>query len=57
MEMGPAFADHAPGAQIGLDQFHVVGLATEVLEEVRRDFSREMRKLPSPEYAQKFSEA
>ncbi len=61
MDMGPAFAkafaDHAPGARICLDPFHVVKLGTEALEEVRRDLWRQMRKLPSPEYARKFAGA
>jgi transposase len=58
MDMGPAFAkafrEHAPGARICLDPFHVVKLGTEALEEVRKDLWRQMRRLPSPEYARKF---
>ncbi len=61
MDMGPAFAkafaDHAPGARICLDPFHVVKLGTEALEEVRKDLWRQMRKLPTPEYARKFAGA
>ncbi|MCL5048808.1 MAG: ISL3 family transposase [Firmicutes bacterium] len=61
MDMGPAFAkaftQHAPGARICLDPFHVVKLGTEALEEVRKDLWRQMRKLPSPEYARKFAGA
>ena len=61
MDMGPAFAkaftQHAPGARLCLDPFHIVKLGTEALEEVRKDLWRQMRKLPSPEYARKFAGA
>ncbi len=44
MDMGPAFAkafaDHAPGARICLDPFHVVKLGTQALEEVSKDLWR-----------------
>ena len=61
MDMGPAFAkaftQHAPGARLCLDPFHIVKLGTEALEEVRKDLWRQMRRLPSPEYARKFAGA
>ena len=61
MDMGPAFAkafrEHAPCARICLDPFHVVKVGTEALEQVRKDLWRQMRKLPSLEYARKFAGA
>ena len=61
MDMGPAFAkaftEHAPGARLCLDPFHIVKLGTEALEEVRKDLWRQMRGLPSPQYARKFAGA
>ena len=61
MDMGPAFAkaftEHAPGARICLDPFHVVKLSTEALKAVRKDLWRQMRKLPSTDYARKFAGA
>ncbi|KJF18950.1 transposase [Acidithrix ferrooxidans] len=61
MDMGPAFAkafaDHAPDTQIALDPFHVVKLGTEALEEVRCDLWRQLRKLPTPDYARRFVSA
>ncbi|CAG4922094.1 transposase [Acidithrix sp. C25] len=61
MDMGPAFAkafaDRTPDTQIALDPFHVVKLGTEALEEVRCDLWRQLRKLPTPDYARRFVSA
>ncbi len=61
MDMGPAFAksarDHATKAVLCFDPFHVVKLATDALEEVRRRVWREMRALPDKDAAHKFKGA
>ncbi len=57
MDIRPAFAkvfaNHAPGARICPNAFHVVKPGTQALEEVRRDLWRQMRKLPSLHYARR----
>jgi transposase len=51
MDMGPAYLKsvgkpgHAPAAQVCVDPFHVVKLATDALNTVRRTVWQEMRKL------------
>ncbi|MGH9129895.1 MAG: ISL3 family transposase [Acidimicrobiales bacterium] len=61
MDMGPAFAksatEHATKAVLCYDPFHVVQLATNALEEVRRRVWREMRALPDKEAARKYKGA
>lgn len=63
MDMGPAFrksvlADgHAPQAVICYDPFHVVQVATEALNTVRRDIWQQLRRLPDPDIAKKFKGA
>lgn len=63
MDMGPAFrksvlADgHAPQATICYDPFHVVAVATEALNTVRRDIWQQLRALPDPDIARKFKGA
>ena len=61
MDMGPAFrksvATNAPQAEICFDPFHVVKLATDALNTVRRDMWQDLRKQPDPELARKFKGA
>ena len=51
MDMGPAYANsvakpgHAPAAEVCVDPFHVVKLATDALNTVRRGTWQEMRKV------------
>ena len=63
MDMGPAFAKsmlregHAPQATICYDPFHVVKLATDALEKVRRAHWRELWDLNDKTTARKFKGA
>lgn len=63
MDMGPAFAKsvraegHAPQAVICFDPFHVVKLATDALEEVRRSIWQQLRGLPDQALAKRFKGA
>ncbi len=63
MDMGPAFAksvrkkDHAPQAVICYDPFHVVKLATDALEKVRRAHWRRLWDLDDRTMARKFKGA
>lgn len=61
MDMGKAFAksasEHASGATICLDPFHVVALATRAVDDVRRPMWQEMRRLPDPTIAKQFKGA
>jgi transposase len=61
MDMGPAFrksvATHAGQATICFDPFHVVKLATDALNTVRRDIWQQLRLLPDPDIARKFKGA
>lgn len=63
MDMGPAYrksvtADgHAPQAIICYDPFHVVKVATDALNTVRRDIWQQLRALPDPDTARKFKGA
>ncbi|MGA7270030.1 MAG: ISL3 family transposase [Acidimicrobiia bacterium] len=60
MDMGPAYRKsvqaegHAPQAVICYDPFHVVKVATDALEKVRRDIWQQLRRLPEPDIAKKF---
>jgi transposase len=61
MDMGPAYAKavrtHAPEAVICFDPFHVVQLATDALEALRRQVWQAARKLPNKRIAKKFNGA
>jgi hypothetical protein len=63
MDMGPAFRKsvvaegHAPQATICFDPFHVVKLATDALNTVRRDIWQQLRRLPDPDISKKFKGA
>ena len=58
MDMGPAFIKsvkaNAPEAVICIDPFHVVQLATNTLDVVRRQFWQQARELPDQSFAKKF---
>ncbi|EQD68586.1 transposase, IS204/IS1001/IS1096/IS1165 family protein, partial [mine drainage metagenome] len=60
MDMGPAFEKsartegHATKAIICYDPFHVVQLATNALDKVRREVWQELRKLPDKDAARRF---
>ena len=61
MDLGPAFArsvrTHAPRATICFDPFHVVKLATDALDTVRRQVWRSARKLRDQRIAKTFKGA
>jgi transposase len=61
MDMGPAYAkavrERAPSAVICFDPFHVVKLATDALEALRRQVWQAARKLPDKQIAKKFKGA
>lgn len=61
MDMGPAFrksvTEHAAQAAICFDPFHIVKVATDALNTVRRDIWQQLRRLPDPELAKKFKGA
>ncbi len=61
LDMGAAYANstrkNAPQAQITIDPFHVVKLATEALDEVRRACWNELRTLDDQDEARKFKDA
>ena len=60
MDLGPAFEKsartegHATKAIICYDPFHVVQLATNALDKVRREVWQELRKLPDKDAARRF---
>ncbi len=63
MDMGPAFAKsvraegHAPQAVICFDPFHVIKVATDALDEVRRSIWQQLRGLPDQALAKRFKGA
>ena len=61
MDMGPAFRKsvltHAEQATICFDPFHVVQLAAEALNTVRREVWQQLRELPDQQVAKKFKGA
>lgn len=61
MDMGPAYAKavrtHAPAATICFDPFHVVKLAGDALDDVRRQVWQSARKLPDKDIAKKYKGA
>lgn len=58
MDLGPAYAkavrEHAPGAVICFDPFHVIQLATKALDSVRRQVWQSARRLPDQSLAKTF---
>jgi transposase len=48
---------HAPQATICIDPFHVVQLANQALDEVRRDYWNELRSLADQDAARRFKDA
>jgi transposase len=61
MDMGPGYAksvrEHAPQATICIDPFHLVQLANQALDEVRRDYWNELRRLGDQQAARRFKDA
>ena len=61
MDMGQAFrkseSTKAPQAEICFDPFHVVQIATQALNTVRRAMWQELRQQPDPQLAKKFKGA
>lgn len=61
MDMGPGYAKstraNAPQAVICIDSFHVAKLASEALDEVRREYWNELRSLGDPQAARRFKDA
>lgn len=63
MDLGPAYlksvrADgHAPQAIVCADPFHLVKLAGDALDEVRRDLWQQLRRLPDDRWAKNFKGA
>ena len=61
MDMGPAYAktvrERAPAATICYDPFHVVKLATDALDDVRRQVWQSARRLPDKQIARKYKGA
>lgn len=61
MDMGPGYAksvrEHAPQATICIDPFHIVALANQALDEVRRDYWNQLRGLGDQQAAKRFKDA
>jgi transposase len=61
LDMGPGYAKsaraHAPQAIIAIDPYHVVALANRALDEVRRDYCNELRRLGDRTAARRFKDA
>jgi transposase len=61
MDMGPGYAksvrEHAPHAVICIDPYHVVQLANQALDEVRRAYWNELRSLGDQEAAKRFKDS
>jgi len=61
MDLGPAYAkavrEHAPQAVICFDPFHVVKLATDALDSVRRQVWQSARRYPDKNIAKKYKDA
>ena len=61
MDMGPGYAksvrEHAPQAVICIDPFHIVALANQALDEVRRDYWNQLRRLDDQQAAKRFKDA
>jgi len=61
MDMGPGYAksvrEHAPQAIICIDPYHVVQLANQALDEVRRAYWNELRSLGDQQAAKRFKDS
>jgi transposase len=61
MDMGPGYAlaarEHAPGATICVDPYHVVALGNRALDDVRREYWNHLRSLNDPDAARRFKDA
>ena len=61
MDMGPGYAksvrEHAPQAIVCIDPYHVVQLANQALDEVRRAYWNELRSLGDQEAAKRFKDS
>ena len=61
LDMGPGYAksarEHAPQAIICIDPYHVVQLANRALDEVRRDYWNQLRRIGDKEAAKRFKDA
>jgi len=61
MDMGPGYAksarNHAPQAIVCIDPYHVVQLANQALDEVRRAYWNELRQLGDQDAAKRFKDA
>jgi transposase len=61
MDMGPGYAksvrEHAPQAVICIDPYHVVQLANQALDEVRRGYWNELRSVGDQQAAKRFKDS
>jgi transposase len=61
LDMGPGYAksarEHAPQAIIAIDPYHVVALANRALDEVRRGYWNELRRVGDRDAARRFKDA
>lgn len=61
MDMGPGYAKstraNAPQATVCIDSFHVVKLAGDALDEVRREYWNELRSIGDQDAAKRFKDA
>jgi transposase len=61
LDMGPGYArsarEHAPQAIIAIDPFHVVALANRALDDVRRAYWNELRRIGDQDAARRFKDA
>ena len=61
LDMGPGYAksvrEHAPQAIVCIDPYHVVQLANQALDEVRRAYWNELRSLGDQEAAKRFKDS
>ncbi|MEO8966199.1 MAG: transposase, partial [Solirubrobacteraceae bacterium] len=61
LDMGPGYAksarEHAPQAIIAIDPFHVVALANRALDDVRRGYWNELRRVGDRTAARRFKDA
>ncbi len=61
LDMGPGYAksarEHAPNAIIAIDPYHVVALANRALDDVRREYWNELRRVGDKTAARRFKDA
>jgi transposase len=61
LDMGPGYAksarEHAPNAIIAIDPYHVVALGNRALDEVRRAYWNELRRVGDKTAARRFKDA